>query len=145
VHRSNQLNSHLPPSNDIPSKPDPQAFIPITGSSILSKWFGESEANVKRVFDEARRNAPAVIFIDEVVSCVFFVGPLRLRACVCECRWVVGSQPAFRMDQAAGCCFLTSLIATTPTHPTPQTIPPITQSFTSTSTITTTTIHRTPS
>ncbi|GBF88677.1 hypothetical protein Rsub_01576 [Raphidocelis subcapitata] len=44
------------------------AFIPVTGSSVLSKWFGESEANVRRLFEDARRAAPAVIFIDEVDS-----------------------------------------------------------------------------
>ena len=40
----------------------------MTGSSVLSKWFGESESNVRRLFAEARRLAPAVIFIDEVDS-----------------------------------------------------------------------------
>jgi SpoVK/Ycf46/Vps4 family AAA+-type ATPase len=35
---------------------------------VLSKWYGESEANVRRLFEDARRAAPAVIFIDEVDS-----------------------------------------------------------------------------
>jgi SpoVK/Ycf46/Vps4 family AAA+-type ATPase len=40
----------------------------VTGSSVLSKWYGESEANVRRLFEDARAAAPAVIFIDEVDS-----------------------------------------------------------------------------
>lgn len=43
-------------------------FIPITGSKVLSKWYGESEGNVRRLFEEAHRRAPSVIFIDEVDS-----------------------------------------------------------------------------
>lgn len=44
------------------------SFFPITGSSVLSKWYGESEQNVRRLFEEAAAAAPAVIFIDEVDS-----------------------------------------------------------------------------
>jgi SpoVK/Ycf46/Vps4 family AAA+-type ATPase len=43
-------------------------FIPVTGSVILSKWFGQSEANVRQLFQEAQQKAPSVIFIDEVDS-----------------------------------------------------------------------------
>jgi transitional endoplasmic reticulum ATPase len=31
-----------------------------------SKWYGESEQNIKRIFEEAEKNAPAIIFIDEI-------------------------------------------------------------------------------
>ncbi|GAX78939.1 hypothetical protein CEUSTIGMA_g6379.t1 [Chlamydomonas eustigma] len=44
------------------------SFIPVTGSSILSMWFGQSEQNVKQLFEKARRQQPCVIFIDEVDS-----------------------------------------------------------------------------
>ena len=41
-------------------------FLAINGPEILSKWRGESEGNLRRVFSEARDNAPAVVLIDEV-------------------------------------------------------------------------------
>ena len=41
---------------------------PSAGSSILSMWFGQSEQNVKHLFERARRQQPSVIFIDEVDS-----------------------------------------------------------------------------
>ncbi len=31
-------------------------------------WFGESEANVREVFDKARASAPCVLFFDELDS-----------------------------------------------------------------------------
>ena len=40
-------------------------FIPISCSSLLSKWLGESENNLKQYFDEARRSPRAIIFFDE--------------------------------------------------------------------------------
>eukprot|EP00878_Enallax_costatus_P003487 GHUV01003700.1.p1 GENE.GHUV01003700.1~~GHUV01003700.1.p1 ORF type:complete len:749 (+),score=279.78 GHUV01003700.1:282-2528(+) len=44
------------------------SFFAVTGSSVLSKWYGESEQNVRRLFEDAAAAAPAVIFIDEVDS-----------------------------------------------------------------------------
>lgn len=44
------------------------SFYPQTASDLTSKWYGESEAKVSRLFARARENAPAVIFIDEIDS-----------------------------------------------------------------------------
>ncbi len=41
-------------------------FISISGPAVVSKFYGESEERLRRIFDEARRNAPAIIFIDEI-------------------------------------------------------------------------------
>ena len=35
---------------------------------MLTMWFGESEANVRDVFDKARSAAPCVMFFDELDS-----------------------------------------------------------------------------
>src|SRR5262245_24463317 len=43
-------------------------FFAIAPSEILNKWVGESEKNIRKLFDAARRCARAVIFIDEVES-----------------------------------------------------------------------------
>ncbi|MCS7107420.1 MAG: CDC48 family AAA ATPase [Acidilobaceae archaeon] len=43
-------------------------FIAIRGPEILSKWVGESEKAVRKVFERARQVAPAVIFFDEIDS-----------------------------------------------------------------------------
>lgn len=38
------------------------------GPELLTMWFGESEANVRDVFDKARAAAPCVMFFDELDS-----------------------------------------------------------------------------
>jgi len=43
-------------------------FISAKSSDLLSKWYGESEQQVSRLFARARQVAPTVIFIDEVDS-----------------------------------------------------------------------------
>jgi len=43
-------------------------FISIKGPELLTMWFGESEANVRDVFDKARAAAPVVMFFDELDS-----------------------------------------------------------------------------
>ncbi|KAK3206668.1 hypothetical protein Dsin_020714 [Dipteronia sinensis] len=43
-------------------------FISIKGPELLTMRFGESEANVRDVFDRAHRSAPCVIFFDELDS-----------------------------------------------------------------------------
>ncbi len=40
----------------------------VSGPEVKSKWVGESEANIRRVFAEARRAAPAIIIFDELDS-----------------------------------------------------------------------------
>jgi transitional endoplasmic reticulum ATPase len=41
-------------------------FFLINGPEIMSKLAGESESNLRKAFEEAQKNAPAIIFIDEV-------------------------------------------------------------------------------
>ncbi|GLU19080.1 hypothetical protein SLE2022_353470 [Rubroshorea leprosula] len=43
-------------------------FISIKGPELLTMWFGESEANVRELFDKARQSAPCVLFFDELDS-----------------------------------------------------------------------------
>ena len=43
-------------------------FISIKGPEMLTMWFGESEANVREVFDKARQASPCVLFFDELDS-----------------------------------------------------------------------------
>jgi len=41
-------------------------FNHITGPEIMGKFYGESEARLRGVFEDAQRNAPAIVFIDEI-------------------------------------------------------------------------------
>jgi len=41
-------------------------FISLAGPEIMSKFYGQSEENLRKVFQEAEQNAPAIIFIDEI-------------------------------------------------------------------------------
>ncbi|MCC2670252.1 MAG: Cell division protein FtsH [Armatimonadetes bacterium] len=41
-------------------------FIAVGMADVLDMWLGESEKKLQRIFDTARRNAPAVLFFDEV-------------------------------------------------------------------------------
>ena len=43
-------------------------FVTINGPEIMSKFYGESEERLRKIFEEAQANAPAVIFIDEIDS-----------------------------------------------------------------------------
>ena len=42
-------------------------FFLINGPEIMSKLAGESESNLRKAFEEAEKNSPAIIFIDELV------------------------------------------------------------------------------
>ena len=43
-------------------------FVSVKGPELLTMWFGESEANVRDIFDKARGAAPCVLFFDELDS-----------------------------------------------------------------------------
>jgi len=43
-------------------------FVSIKGPELLTMWFGESENNVREVFDKARQASPCVLFFDELDS-----------------------------------------------------------------------------
>ncbi len=43
-------------------------FINISGPEIMSKFFGQSEENLRNRFEEAKNNAPSIIFLDELDS-----------------------------------------------------------------------------
>jgi len=41
-------------------------FIHVNGPEVIHKFYGESEAKLRQVFEEARKNAPSIIFLDEI-------------------------------------------------------------------------------
>lgn len=41
-------------------------FITINGPEIIHKFYGESEARLREIFEEAKKNAPSIIFLDEI-------------------------------------------------------------------------------
>jgi len=41
-------------------------FYSIAGPEIMSKWYGQTEENLRKIFEEAEKNAPSIIFIDEI-------------------------------------------------------------------------------
>jgi transitional endoplasmic reticulum ATPase len=41
-------------------------FTDISGPEIMGKFYGESEARLRNIFEEAQKHAPAIIFIDEI-------------------------------------------------------------------------------
>ncbi|SMB98681.1 transitional endoplasmic reticulum ATPase [Thermanaeromonas toyohensis ToBE] len=41
-------------------------FIHVNGPEIMHKYYGESEARLRQVFEEARKKAPSIIFLDEI-------------------------------------------------------------------------------
>ena len=43
-------------------------FISISGPEIVSKYYGESEKHLRDIFEEAEKEAPSIIFIDEIDS-----------------------------------------------------------------------------
>ena len=43
-------------------------FIEVKCSDVISKWFGESEKNIREIFDEAREHERSIIFFDEFES-----------------------------------------------------------------------------
>ncbi|KAJ1632952.1 P-loop containing nucleoside triphosphate hydrolase protein [Pavlovales sp. CCMP2436] len=43
-------------------------FISVKGPELLSMWFGQSESNVRELFDKARAASPCILFFDEIDS-----------------------------------------------------------------------------
>ncbi|MBD3155491.1 MAG: CDC48 family AAA ATPase [Candidatus Aenigmarchaeota archaeon] len=41
-------------------------FYSVSGPEIFSKWYGQTEKNLRKIFDDAEKNSPAIIFIDEI-------------------------------------------------------------------------------
>lgn len=41
-------------------------FIHVNGPEVMHKYYGESEAKLREVFDEAKKHAPSILFLDEI-------------------------------------------------------------------------------
>jgi transitional endoplasmic reticulum ATPase len=41
-------------------------FVVINGPEIMSKFYGDSEKKIREIFDDAEKNAPSIVFIDEI-------------------------------------------------------------------------------
>lgn len=41
-------------------------FIALAGPEVMSKFYGESEQNLRKVFEEAKEHAPTIVFMDEI-------------------------------------------------------------------------------
>jgi transitional endoplasmic reticulum ATPase len=42
------------------------SFFTVSGTEFTSKWYGESESNLRRIFENARINRPSILFFDEL-------------------------------------------------------------------------------
>jgi transitional endoplasmic reticulum ATPase len=42
------------------------AFISVSGPEVIHKFYGESEAKLRGIFEQARKSAPCIIFLDEI-------------------------------------------------------------------------------
>jgi len=51
----------------------------INGPEIMSKLSGESETNLRKAFEDAEANSPAIIFIDEIGQLLAVVLARRIR------------------------------------------------------------------
>ena len=67
-------------------------FYTIGGPEIMSKYYGESEERLRNIFEQAEKNAPSIIFIDEIDS----IAPKREESAELERRIV--SQLLSAMD-----------------------------------------------
>jgi transitional endoplasmic reticulum ATPase len=43
-------------------------FYSVAGPEIMSAWYGKSEENLRKIFEEAEKNSPSIIFLDEIDS-----------------------------------------------------------------------------
>ena len=74
-------------------------FFTINGPEIMSKMAGESEGQLRKAFEEAEANSPAIIFIDEIDS----IAPTRDKANG-EVEKRIVSQLLVLMDGLKGAC-----------------------------------------
>jgi transitional endoplasmic reticulum ATPase len=42
------------------------SFFSVSGPEVVHKFYGESEAKLRKIFDDAARKAPSIIFLDEI-------------------------------------------------------------------------------
>ncbi|HYG71993.1 MAG TPA: AAA family ATPase [Actinomycetota bacterium] len=54
------------------------SFYPISGADVMSKWVGESERNIRQLFERARENRPSIVFIDEIDAIAGRRGDLQI-------------------------------------------------------------------
>jgi SpoVK/Ycf46/Vps4 family AAA+-type ATPase len=54
------------------------SFYPISGADVMSKWVGESERNIRQLFERARDNRPSIVFIDEIDAIAGRRGDLQI-------------------------------------------------------------------
>ena len=66
-------------------------FISVKGPELLTMWFGESEANVREIFDKARQSAPCVLFFDELDS-------IATQVCFIFLNWMNYLQCSFNLN-----------------------------------------------
>lgn len=76
------------------------SFISVKGPELLNMYVGESERNVREVFERAKTNAPCVIFFDEVDALVPNRGGASDSGAVSD---RVVSQMLAEMDEVAAC------------------------------------------
>jgi hypothetical protein len=55
-------------------------FYTINGPEIMSKFYGESEARMRKMFEDAEKNAPSILFIDEIGAIAPKRGEVTARA-----------------------------------------------------------------
>jgi transitional endoplasmic reticulum ATPase len=53
------------------------SFYPVSGADVTSKWVGDSERAIARLFARARDNAPSIVFIDEIDAIASTRGDLQ--------------------------------------------------------------------
>jgi transitional endoplasmic reticulum ATPase len=80
-------------------------FFLINGPEIMSKMAGESESNLRKAFEEAEKNSPAIIFIDEIDS----IAPKREKVCIFYQLQVVYRSHLFTDERRSrtSCCLST--------------------------------------
>ena len=52
------------------------SFLSVSGPEIITKFYGESEARLRQVFEQAKKEAPSIVFLDEIDS----IAPKREQA-----------------------------------------------------------------